>query len=102
MKNLGMNDANFSLQLFEDTNLDSIPDLLLESLQNLFLASDDSAIYDFNYSIENIQSKRGFFVKAVFSSDQDTSNNKIYKTIEPGLPPQSIVINEIMSCSGWR
>ena len=29
-------------------------------------------------------------------SDQDTSNNKIYKTIEPGLPPQSIVINEIM------
>ncbi len=50
----------------------------------------------FTYSIENIQSQRGFFVNAVFLSDEDTSNNKIYNTVEPGLPPQSIVINEIM------
>ena len=49
IKNLGNNDANFSLQLFEDTNLDSIPDLLLESLQNLFVASNDSAVFDFSY-----------------------------------------------------
>lgn len=96
IKNLGNNDANFSLQLFEDTNLDSIPDLLVAELQNLYLSSNDSNIYSFSYSIENIQSRRGFLVNAIFPGDQDTTNNKIYKTIEPGLPPQSIVINEIM------
>jgi hypothetical protein len=96
VKNPGLNDANFSLQLFEDVNLDSIPDVLLENLQSLFLAVKDSGIFNFNYSIENLQSQRGFLVNAVFLSDEDTSNNKIYSTIEPGLTPQSIVINEIM------
>ncbi|MCK7521865.1 MAG: hypothetical protein MZV64_31400 [Ignavibacteriales bacterium] len=72
VKNPGMNDANFSLQLFEDTNLDSIPDLLLENLQSLFLTADDSGIFNFNYSAENIQTQRGFFVEALFGSDQDT------------------------------
>ena len=96
VKNPGLNNANFSLQLYEDTNLDSIPDLLVDELQNLFLTSEDSNTFSFNYSIENIQSRRGFFVNAVFLTDQDTSNNKIYKTIEPGIQPQSIVINEIM------
>ncbi|MCW8803260.1 MAG: lamin tail domain-containing protein, partial [Ignavibacteriaceae bacterium] len=96
IKNLGNNDANFSLKLFEDTNLDSIPDLLVSEIQNLFVATDDSSEFDFLFSIENIQSRRGFLANAVFVSDEDTSNNKIYNTIEPGLPPQSIVINEIM------
>jgi len=96
IKNTGFNNANFSIQLFEDTNLDSLPDLLLTTLQNLFLAADDSSLFNLSYSIENLQSKKGFLVKAVFSSDEDTTNNKYYKTIEPGFPPQSIVINEIM------
>jgi hypothetical protein len=96
IKNLGNNDANFSLQLFEDTNLDSIPDLLVASLQNLFVISDDSAVFGLSFSIENIQTKRAFFVRAVFNPDQDTTNNELYNTIEPGLPAQSLVINEIM------
>jgi hypothetical protein len=65
-------------------------------VQSLFLAADDSSLFNLNYSIENLQSKKGFLVNAVFSSDEDTTNNKYYKTIEPGFPPQSIVINEIM------
>jgi hypothetical protein len=96
VKNPGNNDANFSLQLFEDTNLDSIPDLFIIELQNLFISSDDSSVYNFSYLVENLQNKRAFYVKALFTLDQDTTNNDIYKTIEPGLPPQSIVINEIM------
>lgn len=96
IKNLGFNDANFSLQLFEDSNLDSIPDLLLETLQNLFVISNDSSIFNFNYQIENLQSEKAFFVRADFLPDQDTTNNEAYNTIEPGLPAQSIVINEIM------
>jgi len=96
IKNLGINDATFSLQLFEDTNLDSIPDLLIDSLQNLFVLANDSSVFVFSYLIENLQSEKAFFVKADFSPDQDTTNNSLYKTIEPGLPAQSIVINEIM------
>lgn len=96
VKNLGLNGANFSLHLFEDTNLDSIPDILVEELQNLSLVPDDSSIFDFGFLIENLQSTRAFLAIAVFLSDEDTTNNKLYKSIEPGLPAQSIVINEIM------
>jgi len=96
VKNLGNNEANFSLQLFEDTNLDSIPDILIAFLQNLIIISNDSARFDFSFSIENIQSERAFFVKALFNVDQDTTNNMLYNTIVPGLPAQSVVINEIM------
>jgi hypothetical protein len=96
VRNIGINEANFSLQLFEDTNLDSIPDVLAASLLNIYLAAGDSSTYNFNYFIENIQSSRGFFAIAIFNPDEDTTNNKLYKTIEPGLPSQSIVINEIM------
>ncbi|NWG28285.1 MAG: lamin tail domain-containing protein [Ignavibacteriaceae bacterium] len=96
IKNLGNNSAVFSLELYEDNNLDSIPDVLLESLQSLFLPANDSGVFNFNYLIQNIQTQRGFVVNAVFTQDQDTTNNKLYKIIEPGLAAQSIVINEIM------
>ncbi len=96
IKNAGLNSATFSIQLFEDTNLDSIPDLLLETLNGLNLSAGDSSLNTFSYLIQNIQTKRGFEINVVFSSDQDTSNNRFYKTIEPGFPPQSIVVNEIM------
>lgn len=96
VKNLGLNDANFSLQLFEDTDLDSIPDMFLEEIQSLFLSSDDSSLFNFNFSIENLQTQRAFVVNAVFNPDEDTTNNKLYKFIEPGLPALSVVINEIM------
>ncbi|MCW8805048.1 MAG: lamin tail domain-containing protein, partial [Ignavibacteriaceae bacterium] len=78
IKNLGNNAANFSLQLFEDTNLDSIPNLFLEALQNLFVASNDSVVFDFNYKIDNLQSEKAYFVKADFLPDQDTTNNEAY------------------------
>lgn len=96
IKNVGLNSAVYSIQLFEDTNLDSIPDILLETLTGLNLSAGDSAINNFNFTIQNLQIKRGFGIRIVFSSDEDTTNNNYYKTIEPGFPPQSIVINEIL------
>ncbi len=96
IKNIGKNSAVFSINLYEDTNLDSIPDLFIESLSNLNLASQDSSAYQFNFSLQNIQNKKAFYVKVLFTSDQDTTNNSIYKTIEPGFPNQTIVVNEIM------
>ena len=96
IKNIGKSLAQFSINLYEDTNLDSLPDLLIETISNQNLAVNDSSTYQFNYQIQNLQSKKGFFIKAVFNQDQDTTNNFYYNTIEPGFPNQTIVINEIM------
>jgi hypothetical protein len=94
--NLGLNPAAFTLQLFEDTNLDSIPDILIETSSIFNLSPGDSNVYQFNHQIENILNKHGFSVIAQFSEDEDTTNNYFYKTVAPGFPPQSIVVNEIM------
>ncbi|MGB5893028.1 MAG: lamin tail domain-containing protein [Ignavibacteriaceae bacterium] len=94
--NYGLNPASFTLKLFEDTNLDSIPDLLIETSSIFNLSPGDSNAYQFNHQIENILSKRGFTVLAQFGEDEDTTNNYFYKTVAPGFPPQSIVVNEIM------
>ena len=97
VKNIGKNSAAFSIDLYEDTNLDSIPDLFIETISNLNLSeSMDSSTYQFNYMIQNLQDKKAFYVKVLFSQDQDTTNNSFYKTIEPGFPNQTIVVNEIM------
>jgi len=96
IKNIGKFPATYSVSLFEDSNLDSIPDVLLETITQLQLNNDDSAIVNFSYQIQNLSGRKGFFVSAEFENDQDTSNNYFYKTIEAGFPPQTIVVNEIM------
>ena len=75
VKNIGKNSAAFSIDIYEDTNLDSIPDLLIESTAGLTLASLDSSTYQFNYMIQNLQDKKAFYVKVLFLQDQDTTNN---------------------------
>lgn len=96
VKNLGASNANFSLKLFEDTNLDSLPDLILDSLSELNIPPEDSSIIQFSFFISNLQTGRGFFAAAEFVQDQDTSNNYFYKIISPGYLPNTILINEIM------
>jgi hypothetical protein len=96
VKNIGKNSAVFSIDLYEDTDLDSIPDTFIETISNLNLASLDSSAYQFNNSILNLQNKKSYSVKVLFAQDQDTTNNSFYKTIEPGFPNQTVVVNEIM------
>lgn len=96
VQNIGKNAATISINLYEDENLDSIPDLLIESVNDVILSSGDSNILPFNYLITNIQTVRAFYVKAIFIQDQDTTNNFFYKIIEPGYPQQTVVVNEIM------
>ena len=94
--NEGLNPANFTLQLYEDTNLDSIPDALIETTSAIILSAGDSSLIQFDYRLQDIQNTHGFYVSAVYDLDQDTTNNSIYGSIAPGYPPQSIVVNEIM------
>jgi hypothetical protein len=96
IKNIVNNSAQFSINLYEDTNLDSIPDFFIESISNLNLAVNDSSVYQFIHTIQSIQDKKGFYIKVFFDQDQDTTNNYFYKTIEPGFPNHTIVVNEIM------
>ncbi len=94
--NTGLNNAIFKIKLFEDTNLDSLPDVLINTSPDFNLAAGDSNIIPINYMINNLQTKKGLLVMAVFSKDQDTSNNSVYSTIKPGYSESSIIINEIM------
>lgn len=96
IKNIGNLPASFTIRLFEDTNLDSLPDVFIENSSQIQLASGDSVAVNFLYQIQNLISKKAFYIIADFPSDQDTSNNYFYKIIEPGFPPQTIVVNEIM------
>lgn len=96
IKNNGLFSALYDIQLYEDTNLDSIPDQLIRQINQQSLQPQDSTIIDFSFTAPTLQTLRAFFVRAIYTNDQDTTNNYLYKLIEPGVPPQSIVINEIM------
>ena len=96
IRNIGKMSAMFKIKLFEDTNMDSIPDILINTSDNFNLASEDSIIVPNNYVINNLQTERGFFAAAVYLKDQDTSNNSIYSVIKPGYSGASVIINEIM------
>jgi hypothetical protein len=94
--NRGLQSANFAIELFEDTDLDSIPDILRETTNTFNLSPGDSSTFQFSYQIINIINKHGFTGRAVFEMDQDTTNNSFYKLITTGFLPQSIVVNEIL------
>lgn len=95
-KNYGINPAGFSLRLFEDTDLDSLPDVLLQTISNLTLLSGDSSVIESGYIINNLQSSKYFYADIIFESDMDTSNNYMIKNISPGYPTSTILVNEIM------
>lgn len=96
VKNRGISSAGFSLKLWEDTDLDSLPNLIIASLEGIIVLPGDSLVTQFNFSLSNLLVERGFLVTAEFIQDQDTSNNYFYKRILPGYPPSTILINEIM------
>jgi len=96
VKNIGTSTANFNLKLWEDTDLDSLPNTLISSLDGLNLLPGDSVNAQFGLLISNLQSEKGFFIIADFTQDQDTSNNYFYKRISPGYPPNTVLVNEIM------
>lgn len=96
VKNNGSNSVIFNLKLWEDANLDSLPDAVVSSLDNVNLLPGDSTNVQFNFAINNLQNEKGFYAVAEQAQDQDTSNNYFYKRVTPGFPPSTILINEIM------
>jgi hypothetical protein len=96
LKNKGTSPADIGIKLWEDANLDSLPNLIVASLGGLKVLPGDSLVTQFNFSLSDLRTTRGFLVNAVFVQDQDTSNNYFYKRILPGYPPSTVLINEVM------
>jgi hypothetical protein len=96
LTNIGRNQALFEVALFEDANLDSAANTFIEQSSDIFLTPGAQTTFEFLFSISNLQSARAFAVKVVFTDDEDTTNNKLYKIVEPGFASGSIIINEIM------
>jgi len=96
IKNIGINSINYSLELYTDTNHDTIPDNLIESTQQMILQTGDSADFTFARQITNINSEKSFIVKVIAPGDQNLLNNEMCLTINPGYLPRTIVVNEIM------
>ncbi|MHB8579501.1 MAG: lamin tail domain-containing protein [Ignavibacteriaceae bacterium] len=96
VQNNGIKTEIFSLQLFEDTNLDSLPDILLTNIERLQLAPDKSMILNSNFIVNYIQNKKAFYARVLCNGDQVQSNDYFYKTISPGSSASVILINEVM------
>ena len=95
LKNIGKQPAVFTLNLYEDTDLDSLKDLILESVDSVSLYPGDSSLITFEFIIPVLNTMRGFEVIAEFGPDEDTTNNAFYTTISPGFPSGSVLVNEI-------
>ena len=96
IQNNGLKTGNYSLQLYEDTDLDSLPDILLANTDQLQLAPDESTILNSNFIVNNFQNKKAFYAKVLCQGDQVESNDYLYKTIAPGFSASIIMINEVM------
>jgi hypothetical protein len=96
IENKGTISANFNLILWEDTNLDSLSNSIVSSLEGINLLPGDSVNAQFGFQVSYLQNEKGFLVFADFAQDQDTSNNYFYKRIIPGYPPNTILFNEIL------
>ncbi len=96
IKNIGKSEVSFNIRLLDNPSSDSTFTRVIETSGDLILFPEDSLLYNFNYKIQKINSKKIFKILVLSEKDQDTTNNTFVKSIEPGFPAKSIVINEVM------
>ncbi len=94
--NNGIYEETFYCEVFEDTDLDSLPNNLVTSTENLKISAGKSLIISLNYLIESIQKQSAFYARIICKEDQDNSNNSFYKIVPIGFTFGSVIINEIM------
>jgi len=96
VKNIGKQNAEFSVQLFADNNHDQIPDELLETSNNLNIVPNDSLIINFKETIQNIQSEKDFIIISMLANDENSKNDTMVLSVRPAFVKNSVQINEIM------
>lgn len=101
IQNKGLNAAaNFTIQIFEDFNFDSIAQSneLVVSRNYSVLAVKDSVEYEHTVQFADTGSKQ-YIAKLFYPHDNDTTNNKLIRRFYVGSDSgegNGIVINEIM------
>jgi len=93
--NIGKKTSEFYLQLFLDSNNDSIADTKLEESNILSLHSYDSLDYTFTYEAWVSNSSQNYLIN-ILGEDNDTTNNDYLFTLTPSYQVNSFLINEIM------
>ncbi len=96
MINPASDNANFSYSIYEDENLDSLSENHLYTSGYYFISSNDSLQIQSEFTIQNFKSSKGILIQLNFEEDEDTTNNFIYKIIQPFYNYNDVVINEIM------
>lgn len=88
--------ALFVLKLFEI--LDNDLKICLKEISIGIPPIEDALFFrtEMEYLIEKLNKTRKFEYYAEFPQDEDSTNNKITIIVQPGYPPGSVVINEIM------
>ena len=98
VKNIGrQTEENISVQLFLDTNNDSIPqpgELFGEEYIGLLLPADSQTVM--HSLIIASQGEQRVFAVVNAQRDDDSTNNTLALSFAVGVEPHSIVINEIM------
>lgn len=99
VQNIGLNQvANFSIDVFKDSNFDSSASenelILSQTFQNTLNKKDSATI---NFEISNLEPGENALIFLInFPSDENPKNNIAFKKLNISFPSNSIVINEIM------
>lgn len=93
--NYGSKNSQYDLLVYEDANLDSIPDLLIREFNTLALDPGDSTIITINL-IVSIQKEYAFIAVIKSEWDENPSNNFCCRNLCPVSVSVPILVNEIM------
>lgn len=95
INNIGKNPVDFSISIFEDSNLDSLADKILETSIEYNIQTGD--LFTYESSLEAVvSSTNSNFIFVLNTNDDDSTNNSYVFTLSPSYPHNSILINEIM------
>lgn len=97
IKNFGLQTANnFFVQFKYDFQNDGVFDLITNSNTIPTLSAGDSIIVTADSLIKNINQAVKVFAQVIFASDENKVNDSLSTFIIPGIPPQSVLISEVM------
>jgi len=94
--NTGRTAISGDLHFYEDADNDSIPEFLLQSISAGLLSPQQQKVLTAPGLLHGVRKATTLYISLSATGDEDTSNNYEYVHINPGVPPGSIVINEIM------
>lgn len=94
--NTGRTAISGDLRFYEDADNDSVPEFLLQTISAGLLSPQQQKVFTAQGLLHRVKKAATIYILLSAPADEDTSNNFEYAHISPGVPPGSVVINEIM------